>query len=75
MEFTDSDLNELENREAIYLTDVPTRDFSTVWGETESAKPRKNARMRNPRHIAKRPALAFLIQPPASLALQALTTR
>jgi hypothetical protein len=52
-EFTDSDLNELENREAVYFTDLPQRDFSTVWGETESAKPRKNARMHNPRHIRK----------------------
>ncbi len=52
-EFTDGDLNELENREVVYFHDLPQRDFSTVWNETEGAKPRKNARMRNPQHIRK----------------------
>lgn len=52
-EFTDGDLNELENREAIYFTDLPQRDFSAVWQETEVAKPRKHARMRNPKYLNK----------------------
>jgi hypothetical protein len=59
--FTDSDLNELENREVVYFTDLPQRDFSTVWSETEVARPRKGARMRNPRHIARlKECAAFL---------------
>ncbi len=61
MEFTDSDLNELENREAVYLTDVPQRSFSDVWAGTEAAKPRKHARMRNPAYIGKlKECAAFL---------------
>lgn len=51
--FTDSDLGEVEAREGVYFTDLPERDFSTVWAETEVAKPRKNARMRNPRWLSK----------------------
>jgi hypothetical protein len=59
--FTDSDLNELENREVVYFTDLPQRDFSTVWSETEVERPRKGARMRNPRHIARlKECAAFL---------------
>ena len=59
--FTDSDLNELEDREAIVIHDMPERSFSEVWAETETAKPRKSARMKDPRHIARlRECAAFL---------------
>lgn len=59
--FTDSDLNELTDREAIVMHDMPVRSFSEVWHETETMKPNKAARMRNPQHLRRlRECAAFL---------------
>lgn len=42
--FSDSDLDELEDREAVQLTDLPQRSFSEVWGDARRAAPSKARR-------------------------------
>lgn len=51
--FTDSDLDELVDREAVQLFDMPTRSFSDVWAEARNNTPRKSARLHNPRYLHK----------------------
>jgi len=49
--YTDSDLDELEDREAITFIDLPKRSFSEAWREAKIAKPNRKARFRNPTYL------------------------
>lgn len=49
--FTDSDLDELEDREAVHLVDLPQRSFSEVWSEARRAAPGKARRFHDPQYL------------------------
>lgn len=53
LEFSDSDLNELTDREVVYISDLPQRTFSEAWQEGKQQRPAKAARFSNPRYVRK----------------------
>jgi len=51
--YTDGDLDELVDREAVYEIDLPQRSFSEVYADVNRAKPGKKARFRNAKYLSK----------------------
>lgn len=59
--FTDTDLDEVVNREAITFTDIGERSFSEVFDDVQRTHARKKALHRNPRYLRElKKAVLFL---------------
>lgn len=51
--FTDSDLDELTDREAVVISDVGARSFSEVYADVKRTRNSRGARFQNPRYLQK----------------------